>query len=88
MKERFNPEKKKGLVTCSFGSLIDYNGFCGFYIYANAAVLVFPIVFSFGGRVPIGFIVQYVFDSAFLSDHWAQQYLAIMVIRSGVKLRW
>jgi hypothetical protein len=45
MKESSNP-KRKFIKTCSFGSLIGTTiEFFDFYIYANAAVLVFPIVF-------------------------------------------
>jgi hypothetical protein len=65
MKERFNPEKKKGLVTCSFGSLIGNNRVFLISIYMPTPPFWFsPIVFSFGGRVPIRFYVPgYVFDS-------------------------
>jgi MFS family permease len=38
--------------------------FFDFYIYANAAVLVFPQLFSFGGQYQFGFtLLGHVFDS-------------------------
>jgi MFS family permease len=65
-----------------FGSLIGTTiEFFDFYIYANAAVLVFPIVFSFGGQYQFGFTSLATFSIAF-SRPLVQQYLAIMVIRS------
>jgi hypothetical protein len=70
-----------------FGSLIGTTiEFFDFYIYANAAVLVFPQLFFLRRTVPIRFYLP-TFSIAFLSP-LVQQYLAIMVIRSGAKLRW
>jgi hypothetical protein len=50
--------------------------FFDFYIYANAAVLVFPNCFSFGGQYQFGFtLLGHVFDSISFSA-LVQQYLA------------
>jgi hypothetical protein len=59
-----------------FGSLIGTTiEFFDFYIYANAAVLVFPQLFSFGGQYQFGFtLLGHVFDSisfsAWFSSIW------------------
>jgi hypothetical protein len=57
-----------------------------FYIYANAAVLVFPNCFFLTDEYQLVLLSLAVFDS--ISFSLVQQYLAIMVIRSGAKLRW
>jgi MFS family permease len=60
----FKSEKRKFIKTCSFGSLIGTTiEFFDFYIYANAAVLVFPQLFSFGGQYQLVLLLGHVFDS-------------------------
>jgi MFS family permease len=63
----FKSEKRNSLKTCSFGSLIGTTIGFFFYIYANAAVLVFPQLFSFFRWYQFVFVILSYFSIAFLS---------------------
>jgi MFS family permease len=58
-------KSEKNSKTCSFGSLIGTIEFFDFYIYANAAVLVFPNCFSSFGQYQLFYSPW--FSIAFLS---------------------
>jgi hypothetical protein len=79
MKESSN-RKRKFIKTCSFGSLIGTTiEFFLIYIYANAAVLVFPQLFFLQRTVPIRFFALATFSIAFLSRPLGSAVFAIMI---------
>lgn len=85
-----NPNKKNSLRHVLFGSLIGTTiEFFDFYIYANAAVLVFPQLFFPGSDATMATLESLAtFSIAFLSRPLGSAFLDIMVIKSDANLPW
>ncbi len=90
MKNNSNPTKTNSLKHVLFGSLIGTTiEFFDFYIYANAAVLVFPQLFFPSADATMATLQSLAtFSIAFISRPLGSAFLDIMAIKLDVNSPW